>query len=213
MTVMKYFSLKIFLIFASFISCSYIHPNISEAEKTVDLLIEELEQRLTQKYHLEAIGVSVSMPRGIVKKLGIDFQIQGPISKENLRSIIFNSTRDFVSYVNLNKKITPFLEESPFAIKNVEIHFFVMRSDGYEVEHPHIGTAGIRNGKIEYLTFTIVNNIPKDVTEERETYEEAVKILQEQTVSLSNDHDKVVDVKSPENAHPKHDQYLVNEAE
>jgi hypothetical protein len=158
----------------------------SEAGKTVDQLLDEIEIALSGKYHMNPIGMGASMPGGIVKKLILSFQLEGPLSKEELRKILIHATQDFVDHVNKNNRIIKYLEHAPFKIQNTEIDLFIIYPNGYEVEHPHIGTAGIRNGKIEYLTFTIVNNIPKDVTEEWETYEEAVKILQEQTANKSN---------------------------
>jgi hypothetical protein len=185
---------------------------MSEAEKAVNHLISEIELKLTKKYHMRTTGIVVGMPGGIVKELGIKFQIEGPLSKQALRELLIFSTQDFVDYLNANQKIQPFLEKQPFGIKNVEITLFLIDSSGMNIDHPHIGIAGICRGVLYYLTLKD-SDMPPAKTRTEESYEEAIRILREQTVSLSNDHDKVVDVKSPENAHPKYDQYSVNEAE
>ncbi len=186
MTMIKHFPLKLLFTFVWVLTLSWISPHMSKAETVVDQLMFKIEQRLTQKYHLEAIGVSVGMPGGIVKTLGLKFQIQGPLSKNELRRFLISSAQDFVNDVNANQDIQPFLEKHPFGFDNVEIVFFLIDANGYEVDHPHIGIAGIRRGKLDYTSLVTVNNIPKIVVEEWETYEEAVQILQEQAASNSN---------------------------
>jgi hypothetical protein len=165
--------------FVFFLNLLCAGTNMSQAERTVDHLIGELEKRLTTKYHLEAVGVSVSMPRGIVKKLGIDFDIEGPLSKGELRKILIHSSKDFIEYVNANQDIQPFLEKRPFKIENVEITLFLMDSSGINIDHPDIGIAGIKQGVLYYRTL-IDSDMTPAKTRTEESYEEAVRILREQ---------------------------------
>lgn len=175
---MKYCIAIWILIILTFSACASTQQHPSAAEKAADNAVDALEDILTKKYHMEAIGVNFSIPRGIIKKLGIHFNIRGPLSKEELRTILVYATQDFVDYVNADQKIQPFLEHKPFTFKNVDIILFVKKSNGYSrIEHPNIGVAGILKGRLWYDTIVSINDMPQDQTEEDETYEEALKIL------------------------------------
>ena len=179
---MKNLTWKLCLIFVCFITCSCMRSQMSEAEKTVNHLISEIEQMLTKKHPMRAIGIVVGMPGGIVKTLGIKFHIEGPLSKEDLRQILVNSTQNFVDYVNANQEIKPFLEKYPFEINNIDITLFLIDSSGKNIDHPEIGIAGIRNGKLYYRTLKY-SEMPPGKTCVEESYEDTVKILQERAAT------------------------------
>lgn len=152
---------------------------LSNSEQFVHRLHIQIEQKLEEKYPIKTIGTSVAMPGGIVKELGLEFQAQGPLSQRELRTILINAAQDFLSYVNADKEINPYLQNHMFQIENIEIIIFIMGPDGKRVEDPNIGIALIKNGDIEYLTL-ITTDIPVFKTEIKETYEEALKALKNQ---------------------------------
>jgi hypothetical protein len=175
-----YFAIWI-LVILSCSACGSTQQHPSAAEKAADNAVDAIEEILSKKYHMKAIGVTFSMPRGIIKKLGIDFNIRGPLSKEQLRAILINMTQDFVNYVNVDQKIQLHLEHRPFTFKNVEITLFLISSGDHEIEHPNIGIAEISKGELTYITVININEMPHYETEEYESYEEALKIVQERS--------------------------------
>ncbi|MFZ0565164.1 MAG: hypothetical protein WAM28_03165, partial [Chlamydiales bacterium] len=133
---------------------------------------------LGSQYEMNPIATNVAMPGGIVKLMGLDFQICGPLTKENIRKILISSAQELLLNINSNTEIRPYLETYPFTIKNVEMNLFILDSSRIRLDHPHIGIAGIVDGGLDYLTLVSIENIPKKITESQETYEEAIKTLE-----------------------------------
>lgn len=168
-------------IFVSFIMYKNRHSTyeISPAEKTVNYLFEKNARFLSKKYDMRPIGTNVAMPRGNVKLLGLHFQIRGPLQKNELRKILINSAKDFISIVNDNTEIHKYLEHDPFGIQALDITLFVIDSQGMGVDYPDIGVASFRGGNLHYKMIAGID-VEKTITREEETYEEALKKIQTQ---------------------------------
>ncbi|MCW3109843.1 MAG: hypothetical protein JWQ09_4349 [Segetibacter sp.] len=115
------------------------------------------------------------MPGGIVKLLGLDFQMVGPLQKEEIRKLLIQLAQEFLIYVNSNEAIKPYLEHYPFEIKDIDIILFFIDSQGKELEDPKIGIAEISGGELSYETITTTDNIPSIKQRLKESYEEALK--------------------------------------
>ncbi len=109
---------------------------------------------------MKTIATNVSMPGGIVKLLGLDFQVRGPLLREEIRKILIESVHDFLVYVNSDAAVRPYLENYPFEIKNVEITLFFIDAQGLELDDPYIGIAGISRGRLDYQILITIDDIP-----------------------------------------------------
>lgn len=148
--------------------------------RAVHALIGKIAKKLTEKYSdykLRATSDTIAMPGGIVKCLGINFQIRGPLSKEEIRKVLIALAHDFNKIVNEDEGVRPYLKEYPFPIERVEISLFLRTSTNGDIDDPEIGIAGIINGEIDYMTQDH-SKIPSFKTEIVETYAEALKALQ-----------------------------------
>lgn len=150
---------------------------IPKSEQSVNKLLYHIANTFEKKYNLNAIATNVSMPGGVVKKLGLDFQIHGPLSKEELRKILVALAQEFLNFVNEDVDVRFFLKQYPFEIKNIEITLFLIDSKGFEIKDPNIGISGISNGKLDYQML-IFTDIPIVKNESEETYDDALKTLQ-----------------------------------
>ena len=92
--------------------------------KAVDHLLGKIARVLEKKYHVDPFGTSIAMPGGVVKKLGLDFQIIGPLSREEARKILIEISQKFLLFVNDDEAVRPFLVNYPFEIKNIDIGLF-----------------------------------------------------------------------------------------
>jgi hypothetical protein len=70
------------------------------------------------------------------------------------------------------------LDPFPFEIKNVEVVFFVYAENGRDLSHPDITDFALRRGVIEYTTLSRENR-NRAYSTERESYEDALRIVQE----------------------------------
>jgi len=99
---------------------------IPQSEQSVNKLLSQMSDQLSKKYKLHPIATVVAMPSGVIKQLGLEFQVYGPLSKEEIRKILINSSQELLSAVNDDLKIRPNLECYPFTLKRIEICLFVI---------------------------------------------------------------------------------------
>ncbi|PJD93785.1 MAG: hypothetical protein CK425_12410 [Parachlamydia sp.] len=149
---------------------------INGNEEAVNDLLYRIAHSFEKKYKVNTIATNVAMPRGIVKLLGLDFQVRGPLSKEEIRKILIALSQDFLVSVNSDEAIKPYLENYPFEIKNIEITLFFMDSRNIRLNDPYLGIAGISRGKLDYQIL-ITTDIPSIKSEFDESYEEALQAL------------------------------------
>ncbi len=153
-------------------------PYIPPSEQAVNQLLGYAAKRFTTKYNICPIATNVAMPGGIVKLLGLDFQVKGPLSKIEIRRLLISLSDEFLFCINDDLELRPYLEQYPFTIQNVEIDLFLVDSNRRDLNHPYIGIAGISKGKLDYLTLTRTD-IPEIVSENIELYEDALECIKD----------------------------------
>lgn len=159
------------------------YDEIPENEVAVNELLDLVAKDLEKKYKMQLSGTSVAMPGGIVKKFCLAFHIKGPLSKDDIRKILVHSAQDFLSDINSNKKIKPYLIHFPFEMNNVEITLFLNDSQGSGLNNPHVGIAEISNAILQYKYLietydeSLKINLPEIIKKEKESYQESLKAL------------------------------------
>lgn len=181
----RLFIILIGLISLCTIGFKFMHlEEIPENEEAVNELLSVSTMKLKKKYKMRPSGTGVAMPGGVVKKLGLDFHITGPLSKDDIRKILVHSAQDFLSYINADKEIRPYLDHFPFEMNNVELTLFLNDSQGTGLSNPHVGIAAISTDELEYdylvdhYEKSLNINMPKIIKKEKESYQEALKALQ-----------------------------------
>lgn len=152
---------------------------IPKSEQAVNTVLGQTKAILKKRYKIDPVATNVAMPGGIIKLLGLDFQIVGPLNKERIREILIDCTQELLNKVNTNPQIKPYLEQYPFTIKNIEINLFIVDSTRREINHPEIGIARISEGQLNYLTL-MYTGIPQKINDSSESYEEAITKIEEQ---------------------------------
>jgi len=152
---------------------------IPKEDLIVDAILEKSAIFLEKKYKMHPMGTNVAMPSGIVNLLGLHFQTQRTLTKEEARKILVDSAQYLLNSINNNQEIRPYLKVYPFTLDNVDITIFINNSAGYPVEDSGIGIASIRDGKLEYNILSTVDNIPVFKNTSIESYEDALKITQQ----------------------------------
>ncbi len=144
-------------------------------DKAVDHLIKSASQRLAKRYDMKLVGITEGM-MGCVRLIGFSFQVNGPIKKNEARKIAVDCVEDFLTEINQNEEIRPYLEVYPFDTKHVDIIIFIIEPDGRGYVHPDLSVVTAADGNIKFST----NNPENKYTyksRESETFEDAVKIL------------------------------------
>jgi hypothetical protein len=134
----------------------------------------DVGKKLAKKYSMHICGITGGLFER-VNRLGLSFDIVGPLSKGRLREILIDCAEEFLSDVNADLKIRPYLKNYPFTQNEIEIRLFIQDKNGYDVFDPNISVASARDG---YLYYHIAEDkiAPYKSTEE-EPYEEALKIV------------------------------------
>lgn len=150
---------------------------IPRCEQVVNDLMSKSADFLSKKNKMRAVGITVSMPGGIVKSLGLEFDVVGPLTKEGIRKILVDSSDKFLCAINQDVDVRPYLECYPFTREMVDIVLFFYDKDHVGLKHPHIGIASIRGKKLHYKTLITIDKIPKIENEYVESEEEALEAL------------------------------------
>lgn len=155
-------------------------------EKAVNAVMARNSTSIAEKYHMRPIAITVAMPGGDIRYLELEFQIVGPLSKEQIRKILIDSAHDFLSDINADSNLCIYLKNHSLTIKDIGITLFLIDSLGRGLRDPNISIAEISKGKLEYDVLVDVydeelkRNIPQFKSKSRETYEEALNTLNSQ---------------------------------
>ncbi len=159
---------------------------ISPREKAVNKVMGRNSKMLAEKYCMRPVGVTVAMPGGDIQYLELEFQLRGPLSKQEIRKILIHSAHDFLADINSDPELCSYLKNHSFTIKDIGIGLFLIDSSERDLRDPDIGIAAISKGEIQYDTLittydtVIKTEIPVFKSNYRESYEEALKILEDQ---------------------------------
>lgn len=168
-------AINVFMLFC--FGCSSIpHVNHAKEVKLVTQIQAKLAKRLASKHHLSLSGDVTAMPGGVIKEVGLLFHSHRILSIEEAREILVDCVQEFLSEINTNEEIRPFLENYPFTPKNIDIAIFIKDSNGIGVYDPNLNTVSASSGKLYYKT------VSKDDTfnyksEYKETFDEAFKLV------------------------------------
>jgi hypothetical protein len=170
-----------------FCSCSgnSMKYDISPDEKAVNTAMARNSQILSKKYHLRPFGITVAMPDGDIQYLALEFQICGPLSKQDLRKILIDAAHDFLADINSNTELCSYLKNHSLNIKEIGIVLFLIDSSGRGLRNPHISIAEISKGELEYAILVdtydeeLKRNIPSFKSKYHESYEDALTIVNE----------------------------------
>ena len=143
----------------------------------VDQITADVAAKLANRYNMRVIGIGGGLAGG-VNRLGLSFQIRGPLSKEQLRAIIVDCVEEYLLPINTNERLRPSLKNYPFTADQIEIEIFIVDESGRKVHDPEIMLAANYNGILKYRT------VDKDAkfgykSSTEEDYEEALKIVRD----------------------------------
>ncbi len=161
----------VLVVFLAFFSCrdSY-KPHV--AEEIVDQMTYPIAKQLYEQKELYQIGSGGRIAND-VEKLSLSFMFYHEVNEEQARELLLSASQEYLSAINNNEKLQPYLYHRPFKIEDIEISVFFLKPDRSEVPPPDIYVAEVRDGMFVYKVDDLQNNTLKTVL--KETYEEALK--------------------------------------
>jgi hypothetical protein len=169
--------LIILLIFTGFVIIQRApdYP-LSKGEQLVNSTLAKTAKIINDKYNLKPCGAGAAMPGGPIRELTLCFDTKSIHTKQQLRELLILSAQEMLRQVNGNIDIQEFLNERPFAIRNIQIIIFNHDKNGRKTYDPNISGAQISQGVLTFRTVDLSDTF-KYKNEFEETYEEALKAL------------------------------------
>jgi len=179
----KHFLLCLFCLYLMCQQVSYGADSMNNQYIPADYVVisqqirTDVATRLTKRYNMKLVGVTGGLV-DYVNVLGLEFQIQGPLTRDELRKILVDCVEEFLVSINTNKQLRPFLKNYPFTANEIILKLYVINENGTDVYDPYVSVASEHDGKIVYKTEEKGNPcVYKSKCEE--TYEVARNIVRE----------------------------------
>jgi hypothetical protein len=172
----------IYLLFISFIlsNCSINRQNVipyTEKERLANQTLAQVALKLRDEKGLMLCGTGGGMMNQI-SMLALAFNYHHRVTLEQGRELIISAVETFLSAINGNEIMRPYLEKYPFEPTNVEIMIFLKKVDGSILEPEVLHVIAAIEGKLSYdIEALDENNFSRLKTIHEETYEEALQTL------------------------------------
>lgn len=177
---MKYF-ICLFCFLMSILSFNLITNNSSlpKQDQISDRTIIRFSKEMKAKRNLLIWGIGGGADNG-VWLLTVSFGMyHAPLTKDEARKLIVGCVEDFLTTINQDEELKPYLKTYPFTSKNVELNIFLYGPDKSRILSPYIADISSTEGII-YYGINDPNNQYKYLSRTSETYEEALAILKKQ---------------------------------
>jgi len=184
------FNLGIILCIISFLfGCDSFSPS-SDYEKIADKITEQTARKLKNEKDLVLAGTGGQMMHDI-QMMMMGFNFYNEVDIDTARQLLVYSVQEYLTAINSDEKIRPYLQNYPFTAQNVEIVIYFYNPNGSKVSNGKIKIAEVsREEVIYYVDYPEAHTI-KAIHEE--SYEEAVKEIflnQGSTEKISQTNDR-----------------------
>jgi hypothetical protein len=167
----------IITLFCSFIS-SWFRSSCSPESKLAYKITGNLGKSLKKRYDLNFQGISEEAPEGKYKRIGLDFNCNRILSREEGRLLILKCVPEILEAFNSSPQFRQYMINYPFNGNNILVNVFIKPPRISEVLNPDIAVFSFVDNRIEY-SITFPENTYVFHTEQ-ENYEEALRIVEAQ---------------------------------
>ena len=180
---MKYcYFLLLFLFLAGCSISNSKNYQVPEYEKMADRITAKTAKKIEKETGLRLCGTGGGMMNHI-RMMAMSFDCSHEIDIEQARELVLHCANEYLNAINSNEEIRPHLVQYPFMPKNVQIDIFIHPSDQREIPTGSLVVVSTSYGMISYMVRGTGSERLKDVHEE--TYEEAVKIVEQKSLTTS----------------------------
>ena len=131
------------------VACSGTNYQPSEKSRIVNEIRAKTARRLKIELGLEPAGFGGQM-MDEVKMLALAFDYNKPIEMEEGRKLLVEAVHTFVSMVNANEAIRPYLYNYPFEPKNIIVTIYLKNPDRSSIEPEKLCIVSADEGNIRY---------------------------------------------------------------
>ena len=164
----------IYLFVFSFILFSCNKHQIPEYERIADAITAKTAKKMASERNLQLIGIGGGMMDN-VRMMAMSFNYDHELTIEEGRELVVYCVEKYLSAINSNEQIRPYLKNYPFRSENIEIRIFLYKPGHQDVPIGALSVVGAYTGTLAYKTREEESISLKRVHEE--TYQEALEIL------------------------------------
>jgi hypothetical protein len=157
----------------SFYSCSSLGYQSPRYVKLAHEITEKTAKKLKEQKKLYLIGTGGGMMHDI-QMMAMSFHFYQELDLKTARELMIYTINEYLSDINDNTEVRPYLHEYPFTAKNVEIRIWIYNPDQSELPPDKIYCITAINGILNYYI-----RGPEEYSRQvicQETYEEALKV-------------------------------------
>lgn len=181
-TIFCIFGLSFFLLTSFSLSNNKDYDHV-ESSRVVGNFFFRIKSLFAEKYNVKPIGTIISMPGGELSLLGLDFNICGPITKDEARSLLISMSEDFMNEFRSDQKLLSYMPDPNITVHNINIGLYIYDKYGYSTKDPDLSVATVHDGHLKFSVLGENECLPYK-SREMETFEEAKRIVE------SNKNDK-----------------------
>ncbi len=170
--------LKFVIAISLLFGCKNVNQNneIPKNERIQHRIIFDTANQLKKEKKLHFSGIGGSNIDGI-RMMHLSLDYDSPLDIASARRLIIYSGDLFLKNINTDKEIRPYLYQYPFTSKNIDIFISVQNDKSNMPTKEPLESIMLSYGTIRYLIYDENENL-KEI--HRESYEEALKIVQEE---------------------------------
>lgn len=173
---MKY----IFIILLAFCACNKNPFNRLSSKARISSEISQLvANRLKDQYGLMPCGTGAQMMDEI-KMLALSFEYPKSVDIQTGRKLLVSGVEDFLSTINSNEQIRPYLIHYPFQPKNILFEIYLQNPDRSQPNQDSLHVLVASDGILKYKIKDPKSSLYKTIYSE--TFEEAVNKLHAETI-------------------------------
>ena len=157
-------------------SCSCFGHQSPRYVKLAAQITEKTAVKIEKEKNLRLVGRGGQMMHDI-QMMAMSFDLYHEVDLKEARELLVYIINEYLSEINSNVEIRPFLHEYPFTAKNVEIHIWVYKPNGSDPDLDKLYYISAINGVLTYYL-----DLPKTYSRKaicEETYAEASKLVNE----------------------------------
>ncbi|CCB87955.1 hypothetical protein [Simkania negevensis] len=162
----------VFTLIIAFLGCSSFGHRFVDYERIADRITAKTAKKLEKQKNLRLIGTGGGMMNDI-QMMEMSFQYFQEVDLQKARELVVYAVKEYLTDINSNEKVRPYLHEYPFTAKNVEIRIWIYNPDRSRLPSDKIYYISSIDGVLSYYIRGPEEYSRLAVCEE--TYEEALK--------------------------------------
>jgi hypothetical protein len=162
-----------------FFGCSSFSYQSPHYVKLAHEITANTATKLEEQKRLYLIGTGGGMMHDI-QAMHMSFQFFHEVDLQEARELIVYAVREYLSDINNNEEVRPYLHNYPFTAKNIEIHIWIYNPNGSDPSLDKIYYISAINGNINYYLDLPETYSRKSIC--KESYEQALKLIRNEAI-------------------------------